>query len=275
LPDDEDAIAAKLERVERTKARHLVLTVGGTGLGPRDRTPEATRRVIDREAPGLAEAMRFHGAERNPFAWLSRGVAGLKGHAHRQPARQPARRRREPGLHRWPCSGMAWKSPAAGKPSIAIGLIPRRFLSVRRANGKRWGNAQIRETLSDISAAIDSPVARGKSITQIPVFRPFAHHFRKMPHLRNTGKAYNRLVHEPSQEEIPKKPLTGGAQSVSIRDVAKRAGVSIATVSRASTASPTVDPELAKRVWKAVEEVGYLPNPRRARWSRAAAACWA
>ncbi|MGB8259856.1 MAG: molybdopterin-binding protein, partial [Terracidiphilus sp.] len=51
----------------------------GTGLSPTDRTPEATRRVLDREAPGLAEAMRFAGAERNRFAWLSRGVAGLKG----------------------------------------------------------------------------------------------------------------------------------------------------------------------------------------------------
>jgi molybdopterin biosynthesis enzyme MoaB len=57
----------------------LILTVGGTGLGPRDRTPEATRRVIDREATGLAEAMRSIGAARNRFAWLSRGVAGLKG----------------------------------------------------------------------------------------------------------------------------------------------------------------------------------------------------
>ncbi len=56
-----------------------MLTVGGTGLGPRDRTPEATRRVIDREAPGLAEAMRARGAERNSYAWLSRGVAGLRG----------------------------------------------------------------------------------------------------------------------------------------------------------------------------------------------------
>ncbi len=55
-----------------------MLTVGGTGLGPRDRTPEATRRVIDREAPGLAEAMRAKGAERNPYAWLSRGVAGMR-----------------------------------------------------------------------------------------------------------------------------------------------------------------------------------------------------
>jgi len=78
LADDEDAIAAALEDLGR-KGAALVLTVGGTGLGPRDRTPEATRRVIDREAPGLAEAMRQKGAERNPYAWLSRGVAGLGG----------------------------------------------------------------------------------------------------------------------------------------------------------------------------------------------------
>lgn len=78
LPDEEDAIAALLEQLSERGAA-LVLTVGGTGLGPRDRTPEATRRVIDREAPGLAEAMRFKGAERNRFAWLSRGVAGLRG----------------------------------------------------------------------------------------------------------------------------------------------------------------------------------------------------
>jgi molybdopterin adenylyltransferase len=78
LADDEDAIAAMLEQLSRDGAA-LVLTVGGTGFGPRDRTPEATRRVFDREAPGLAEAMRFHGAGSNPFAWLSRGVAGMKG----------------------------------------------------------------------------------------------------------------------------------------------------------------------------------------------------
>jgi len=78
VPDDEEAIAAALERWSGQGAA-LVLTVGGTGLGPRDRTPEATRRVIDREAPGLAEAMRAKGAASNPFAWLSRGVAGLKG----------------------------------------------------------------------------------------------------------------------------------------------------------------------------------------------------
>jgi molybdenum cofactor synthesis domain-containing protein len=78
LADDEAAIEATLKRLVDDGAA-LVLTVGGTGLGPRDRTPEATRRVIDREAPGLAEAMRSIGAQHNPYAWLSRGVAGLKG----------------------------------------------------------------------------------------------------------------------------------------------------------------------------------------------------
>jgi molybdenum cofactor synthesis domain-containing protein len=78
LADDEDAIAFTLEKLSLDGAA-LVLTVGGTGMGPRDRTPEATRRVIDREAPGLAEAMRSLGAGQNPYAWLSRGVAGLKG----------------------------------------------------------------------------------------------------------------------------------------------------------------------------------------------------
>jgi molybdenum cofactor synthesis domain-containing protein len=78
LPDDEDVIAKMLDQLS-LQGVALVLTAGGTGLGPRDRTPEATQRVIDREAPGLAEAMRFHGSKKNRFAWLSRGVAGLKG----------------------------------------------------------------------------------------------------------------------------------------------------------------------------------------------------
>lgn len=76
LPDDEDAIASWLLYACERGVR-LAVTVGGTGMGPRDRTPEATRRVIDREAPGLAEAMRSNGARSNQFAWLSRGVTGL------------------------------------------------------------------------------------------------------------------------------------------------------------------------------------------------------
>ncbi|HUN84623.1 MAG TPA: MogA/MoaB family molybdenum cofactor biosynthesis protein [Terracidiphilus sp.] len=78
VADDEDAIVAHLEQWCGKEAA-LILTVGGSGLGPRDRTPEATLRLIDRPAPGLAEAMRSLGAARNPYAWLSRGIAGLKG----------------------------------------------------------------------------------------------------------------------------------------------------------------------------------------------------
>lgn len=57
----------------------LLLTTGGTGLTPRDLTPEATRAAIEREAPGLAEALRRAGAEQTPYAALSRGVAGVRG----------------------------------------------------------------------------------------------------------------------------------------------------------------------------------------------------
>jgi molybdopterin adenylyltransferase len=57
----------------------VVLTTGGTGFSPRDRTPEATKSVLEREAPGLAEAMRRAGAERTPTAILSRAAAGIRG----------------------------------------------------------------------------------------------------------------------------------------------------------------------------------------------------
>jgi len=57
----------------------LIVTTGGSGLTPRDVTPEATRAVIEREAPGLAEALRFVGYRRTPLAVLSRGVAGVRG----------------------------------------------------------------------------------------------------------------------------------------------------------------------------------------------------
>jgi molybdopterin adenylyltransferase len=58
---------------------NLILTTGGTGFGPRDNMPEATRAVIDREAPGLAEAIRRATAEKTPTAILSRGIAGTRG----------------------------------------------------------------------------------------------------------------------------------------------------------------------------------------------------
>jgi molybdenum cofactor synthesis domain-containing protein len=77
VPDDRDEIARALGSLAR---RHgLVLTTGGTGFGPRDVTPEATVRVIEREAPGLAEAIRADARERTPHAMLSRGMAGVVG----------------------------------------------------------------------------------------------------------------------------------------------------------------------------------------------------
>ena len=57
----------------------LVLTTGGTGFTDRDITPEATHAVIERSVPGIAEAVRAHGAAATPFAWLSRGIAGIRG----------------------------------------------------------------------------------------------------------------------------------------------------------------------------------------------------
>jgi molybdenum cofactor synthesis domain-containing protein len=78
VPDDEEEIVGHLEKWSAQGAA-LILTVGGTGMSPRDRTPEATLRVLDRHAQGLAEAVRSRGAASNPFSWLSRGVAGLRG----------------------------------------------------------------------------------------------------------------------------------------------------------------------------------------------------
>jgi len=58
---------------------NLIITTGGTGFGPRDNTPEATRAVIEREAPGLSEAMRRETAAKTPMAMLSRGICGIRG----------------------------------------------------------------------------------------------------------------------------------------------------------------------------------------------------
>jgi molybdopterin adenylyltransferase len=78
VPDNEEAIATLLHELCH-QGYELILTAGGTGLGPRDVTPEATRRVIAREVPGLTEAMRTECAPAYRFAWLSRAVAGLCG----------------------------------------------------------------------------------------------------------------------------------------------------------------------------------------------------
>lgn len=77
VPDEPEDIRGALTAWS-DEGLDLVLTTGGTGFSPRDRTPEATRSVIEREAPGLAEAVRRAGAEKTPTAMLSRAVAGIR-----------------------------------------------------------------------------------------------------------------------------------------------------------------------------------------------------
>jgi molybdopterin adenylyltransferase len=77
VADDPEAISEAIEGLSREAS--VVLTTGGTGFAPRDVTPEATRDVLDREAPGIAEAIRADALARTPHALLSRGVAGLRG----------------------------------------------------------------------------------------------------------------------------------------------------------------------------------------------------
>lgn len=79
VPDEEDSIVALLTALCERGDVDLIVTTGGTGLAPRDHTPEATRKVIDREAPGLAEMLRWQGYRHTPRAVLSRGIAGLRG----------------------------------------------------------------------------------------------------------------------------------------------------------------------------------------------------
>lgn len=77
--DDRAAIREHLEGQADSGAIDVILTTGGTGFTERDITPEATRKVIHREAPGVAEALRLAGARSTPMAWLSRGMAGIRG----------------------------------------------------------------------------------------------------------------------------------------------------------------------------------------------------
>ncbi len=79
VPDEREAIESALLRLADEERCDLVFTSGGTGLGPRDVTVEATRAVVDREAPGIADAARGFGQEREPRAMFSRGIAGIRG----------------------------------------------------------------------------------------------------------------------------------------------------------------------------------------------------
>jgi molybdopterin adenylyltransferase len=77
VPDEADEIAVAISELAGDAA--LVLTTGGTGVAPRDVTPEATRSVLEREVPGVAEALRANSIAKTPHGLLSRGVAGIRG----------------------------------------------------------------------------------------------------------------------------------------------------------------------------------------------------
>lgn len=78
IPDEEERITQKLIDYVDQKNLDLILTTGGTGLSPRDVTPEATRKVLDKEIPGIAEAMRAEGMKLTPMAMLSRATSGIR-----------------------------------------------------------------------------------------------------------------------------------------------------------------------------------------------------
>ena len=79
VPDERPKIAAAIRELAQTA--HVVLTTGGTGVSPRDFTPEATESVLDRSVPGIAEALRADAIRKTPHGLLGRGVAGIRGQA--------------------------------------------------------------------------------------------------------------------------------------------------------------------------------------------------
>ncbi|MDI6727100.1 MAG: MogA/MoaB family molybdenum cofactor biosynthesis protein [Smithellaceae bacterium] len=81
VPDEKDEIKVLLREYADQRQLDLIITTGGTGLSSRDVTPEATREVIEREIPGLAETMRREGSAHTPFAVLSRAMAGTRGNS--------------------------------------------------------------------------------------------------------------------------------------------------------------------------------------------------
>src|SRR5919197_1376477 len=79
IPDEADLIESQLKRICDELKVDIIITSGGTGLGPRDVTPEATRKVMEKELTGVSEALRAYGQKRTPLSMLSRGVAGVRG----------------------------------------------------------------------------------------------------------------------------------------------------------------------------------------------------
>lgn len=81
LPDDPETLTQALIRMADEKGYRLILTTGGTGFSRRDNTPEATLRAVERQTPGISEAMRWTSFQKNPRAILSRGISGIRGNS--------------------------------------------------------------------------------------------------------------------------------------------------------------------------------------------------
>jgi molybdopterin adenylyltransferase len=79
IPDEADLISSRLVKWSDSKELNLIITTGGTGLSPRDVTPEATLAVIEKRVPGMEEAMRIESLKKTPTAMISRAVAGIRG----------------------------------------------------------------------------------------------------------------------------------------------------------------------------------------------------
>jgi molybdenum cofactor synthesis domain-containing protein len=79
VPDQRETVSSTLRAWADSRAIAAIITTGGTGLGPRDITPEATRDILDYEAPGIVEAMRTEGLKHTPLSMLSRAAAGVRG----------------------------------------------------------------------------------------------------------------------------------------------------------------------------------------------------
>jgi molybdenum cofactor synthesis domain-containing protein len=78
-PDDKSTIISKLKKFSDDLKVDIVITTGGTGIGPRDATPEATKEILEKELSGVAETIRAHGQRRTPLSMLSRGIVGIRG----------------------------------------------------------------------------------------------------------------------------------------------------------------------------------------------------
>jgi len=81
IPDEESIIVKTLISYVEKERLDLIITSGGTGLSPRDVTAKSTRKVIEREVPGMAEAIRIESCKKTPFGMLSRGIVGTRGHS--------------------------------------------------------------------------------------------------------------------------------------------------------------------------------------------------